>query len=442
MKHAPVNRQTTSLRASLRFHGWRIVLVGFFADFVNAGTSGYALSVLLVPMTDDLGWSRTALIGAVTARFLASGLMGPLVGPLLDRPGGARLVVTVGAVVGGAGMILVSTAHALWQFYLFFSIMGALLSSSSSQLVGYTIISKWFVRKRGRAMALATTGISASGVVMVPLITAILVTFGWRAAWLVLGGLPLLVLAPTAALWMRRRPEDMGLLPDGDSPPAQAPGNSPAKGTPRGAPQEVAWSRGEALRTRALWLIFLTFNFGLMGIIAILLHQVAYLRDQGFSANEAALVTTVVALFALFGKIFWGFLAERFVPRYLVTMCAWGCVVGIVLLLQATSMAWALGFALLYGLGMGGWAPLQGIIWAGYFGRGFLGTIIGTVAPLGLAISAFAPLFASFLFEASNGYTVPFTLLLVLWGLAGGAILLAKPPRKRPQKDPAVLGTT
>ncbi|MCE3241406.1 MAG: hypothetical protein K0Q83_1913, partial [Deltaproteobacteria bacterium] len=278
------------------FYGWVIVAVGFLAHIASAFSISSTLSVFLKPLSQDLGISRGVFSLIRSGEILVGAVAAPLVGSLLDRHGG-RWLIAAGGLVSGAGFLLLGRARDFWQF----AIVRWLLISPGDTLMGSMVvnvsISQWFVRMRGRALALA-------GILYV----------GWRGAWVVFGVLTLALVVGPSLLLMRRRPEDMGLLPDGrstgesDSVPAE---QSNTLKTRRRPAEEVFWSRSEALRTRAFWLIVTTFGVAHVGVTGLNLHVFSYVSDQGHPAMVAALVMSIIAVMQFSTPMVWGVLAER-----------------------------------------------------------------------------------------------------------------------------------
>lgn len=405
------------------FHGWWIVGASFLADFVMAGTGVYAFSVLLRPMANSLGWSLGTLTGALILRSAVAGALSPFIGPLVDMRHGARILMSVGAIVGGLGLIAISLVQTPLQFYLAFGVLGAVTTLTSGFLVSSTVVSKWFVRYRGRALAVAAMGISAGGVALIPLTNWLLGMVGWRATWQVLGVIALVLVAPPAFLLVRRRPEDVGLLPDGAPVPV---GRVQAR--PPVNPEAI-WTLRAALRTHALWLVLASTNLALMGLQGLLVHQIAILQEQGLTRDQAALVGTVLAVFALITKPAWGVLSERVAVRFLLSAVSGGCVLGVIILLRANGLSMGIGYAVVLGTFVAATAPLNNLVWANYFGREFLGTIRGAIGPASMAINSVAPLVVSLLRDRFDGYSAPLFLIIALYAVSALLILFAVPPR-------------
>ena len=257
------------------FYGWVIVAVVFVAEFAASGMGGHTISLFFKPMNETLGWSLTKLTGAVTAQAIAGIALAPLVGALLDRYG-ARPVMFFGALSAGIGLILLTTIQEVWQFWLLYAVVGALGLHELGQLTGPVVVAKWFVRRRGRAMALATLGQPMGGMVMAPIIGLLIVTVGWRQTWALMGIALLVVMVPIVLLLVRRQPEDMGLKPDGDPAESEAPSRPLGAPGPPPAKPETTWTLREALHTRTVWVLMVALN--LIGLSAgvFTIHMVPY----------------------------------------------------------------------------------------------------------------------------------------------------------------------
>jgi MFS family permease len=415
------------------FYGWTIVAVGFLAHLASAFSISSTLSVFLKPLSTDLGISRGVFSLIRSGEVLIGAVAAPVVGALIDRHGGRWLMAT-GALVSGAGFILLGQARDFWQFLLF----RWLLVSPGDALMGGMVvnvsISRWFVRMRGRALAFAGMGHGLAKVGM-PLLAASLILYaGWRSAWVVFGLLTVALVVGPSLLFMRRRPEDMGLLPDGKSRgQLEREGSTHEAGSARAVRSviaDVAWSRREALRTPAFWLIVTTFGVAHVGVSGLNLHVFAFVSDQGHPAMVAALVMSIIAFMQFSTPIVWGLLAERSnISRLIMAK----------FLIQAAGIWWALstpgplslytGF-FLYGIGMGATSILAEMIWADYFGRISLGKIRGMGSLFTHAFSAGGPPFFGFLFDSTQSYLLSFSIFIGLLIVSAFLSLFLRPPKK------------
>jgi MFS family permease len=387
-------------------------------------------AVFLVPMTDELGWSRADYTWAQTiGTFVMSGA-GFVVGSMLDARGPRRFMLA-GAVALSGCVVLLSQVHELWQFLLLRGIgmtLGALLVGN---LIVNSTVSKWFVRKRAMAIAFATMGMSLSGVITPRIGAALIGEFDWRTAWVIIG-LASLCLTLPAALVMRRRPEDHGLLPDGDAEDYEPP---PSRRPQVTAANEVQWTRAEAVRTRSFWLLVLCFGLASFGSGSFFLHLISFLRDSGYSAGEAASLFGTMLLATALSRPLWGNLMQRIAPRHSAVLSFFLNAVsalGIVLSLDADNSTMLYVSLVCWGIGFGGVVPMQELIWATYFGRAHIGRVRSVAMPmLGLA-SALGPQFAARVYDAAGSYSFAFVVFAGMSLLAGVCAFIARPPSKEP----------
>ena len=402
------------------FYGWYIVAAAVVAQLVSSSTQAYAGGVFLTPMTDDLGWSRESFS---TVSTVVTGLLGLVIGTTLDRRG-PRLLMIAGSVIGGAALIATSLVQEPWQFYLVRGIASAAGTAMIGNLVVNVTLAKWFVARRGLAIAIAAAGISSGGVVAVPL-AMFIDAAGWREAWVLLGVLVWVLMAPTV-LVMRAAPERYGLTPDGMSS-EQATAFAARNGRATAA-TEVQW-------TRALWLVILAFGIAGIGYGAMLLHLVPFMTDGGIPRPRAALIFSGFAWTAMGAKFVWGWLMDRYHARYLSVVSFLISAVTMVSLAPAlgTQNEWVmLAVMIAYGTGVGGILPLQETVWASYFGRAHLGSIRGIAMPFTIVFGGAGPVLAGALYDWAGDYVLAFSAFAAFQFFGIALILLARPP-KRPE---------
>jgi MFS transporter, OFA family, oxalate/formate antiporter len=413
------------------FYGWTIVAVGFLAHIASAFSISSTLSVFLKPLSTDLGVSRGVFSLIRSGEVLIGAVAAPVVGTLIDRHGG-KWLMAAGGVVSGLGFLLLGQTRDFWQFLFFRWLLISPGDSLMGQMVVNVSISRWFVRMRGRALAVAGMGHGLAKVAMPLLAATLILHMGWRGAWAVFGVLTLALVVGPALLFMRRCPEDMGLMPDGRSQhESDAPANqvSSARARPP-ALDNVAWTRSEALRTPAFWLIVITFGVAHVGVSGLNLHVFSFVSDQGHPAMVAALVMSTIAFMQFSTPIVWGLLAERsdigrlIMAKFLIQAA------GILLALSSPGVFSLYAGFFLYGIGMGGSSILAEMIWANYFGRVSLGKIRGVGSLLTHAFSAAGPPFFGFLFDATKSYLLSFSIFIGLLFASAFLSLFLRPPKK------------
>ena len=418
------------------FFGWYIVGVGVLVHIAGTFAFSSTLSIFLKPITEELGVTRGAFSLIRTFEIGVAALIVPLLGPVIDRHGG-RWILIIGVLMEGAGLLLSSLVRDFWQFVLVRCSLVIAGEALLGSLVINVTIAQWFVKKRGRAMAIANlgTGVAKLGI---PLLAASLfVLVGWRGTWAVFGIVaPLLVVVPVL-MFVRRRPEDMGLLPDGETPSgkageSQASAMSGAAALRHAPPVERSWTRSEVLRQSSFWLLVVTFGIASVGIAGLNLHIFSFVTDIGYSPLVAASFMSTIALTQLGSSLAWGALADKFDIRKVscVQFLIQGA--GLVLAISSTQIPLVyLGF-LLYGTGLAGSFVLREVIWANFFGRTSLGTVRGLSLFFSHLFAASGAPFFGFLHDRMGSYNLSFTIFSCALFTSAFLILLAKPPKKQP----------
>lgn len=409
------------------YYGWVIVVITFTTSMITAGITGYGLSFFILPMSEDLGITRTQFSSVALFRLVLMPVV-PLLGVLVDRQHGPRILLTAGGIIAGITLIVTSAVQTLIAFYLIYGIVfGLAMLAMGGMLVGPAVVSKFFVRKRGRAMAIGTMGISTGGVVIAPLAGWAISEFGWRTAWVILGVIVIFAISPISGLFMRRSPEDMGLNPDGDSDEQVAEARAKGAGMANTG-SNFPWTVRQATRTRAFWIILVAQTLGFTALSPTLFHGVAYFQDKGLTLAGAAGVATTVAFFAVVSKLPWGLLTERMHPRYVLALCAIPAGLSLMILVLGDGITILYVYAVFYGLFMGGYPTIMNIVWPSYFGRQHAGAIRGFVTPVSTVIGTLSPVFAGVMWDRLGSYDFSFTIFAGAWVLAGLVMLTATPP--------------
>jgi MFS family permease len=414
------------------FYGWYIVGVGILVHIAGTFSFSSTLSIFLKPITEELGVSRGAFSLIRTAEIGIAALLVPLLGPMVDRYGGRWLLVT-GVLMESTGLLLSSLVQSFWQFVVVRCALVIAGEALLGSLVINVTIAQWFVRQRGRAMAIANLGTGVAKLA-IPLCAAwLFVLVGWRGTWAVLGIVaPLLVVVP-ALVFVRRRPEDVGLTPDGDASGTakfSGSGVSP-EGNKTPAAEEANWTRSEVLTLPAFWLLVLTFGIASIGIAGLNLHIFSFISDIGHSPLVGATVMSTIALTQLGTTLIWGMLADRFDIRKV--SCVQFAIQGTGLVLAVATGELSLVYVgfFLYGIGLAGSFIIREVIWANFFGRASLGTVRGVSLLFSHLFAASGAPFFGFLFDATGSYDLSFTLFATALFTSSILILLAHPPSKR-----------
>ena len=388
------------------------------------------LSVFLKPLTEDLGVSRGLYSLMRSGEILIAAALAPLVGPMVDRFGG-RWLIAGGAMLAGLGFLLVSQVGAFWQFLLLRWLFVAIGGVFMCQMVVSVTLSRWFVRKRGRAIAIASMG-QGLAKVCIPVATAALFAWvGWRLTWSIFGLITLVLVVIPAVIFIRRSPEEIGLLPDGMDVSA-APVGIKSKDDAKAAlvAEEAIWTWRQVIRTKAFWIICFIYGMANVGIAGLNLHVFAYVTDIGFPPLVAATVLSIIASTQLGSTMVWGLISERLDIRHSSFVMFLVQSTGLALVLAAgQAIPLYIGF-FLYGIGLGGSSVLQELIWASNFGRISLGMVRGLGVLVTYAFGAAGAPFFGFIHDATGSYRSSFLAFVGALITSAFLSLAVRAPRK------------
>ncbi len=424
------------------YYGWVVFAVANIPSFGARPVASVAvLSVFVIPMTDEFGWSRGLFSGAVSLGAVCGLVMSPFAGRLIDRYGSGVILAGCSAVVGVCSLGLAAVPFpylsGAWSFYAIY-VPGRAVFSSPLELGTTTAISNWFIRRRPMAMAWfgAAQGV---GLGLLPLAAAALIgDLGWRSAWLALGVFTVATGILPPLLLMARRPEDMGLAPDpagasdAMTPRRNGPMVSGTNPTTRGGGwRDADYTVGEALRTPAFWILAFFSMVGFMVQSGVSLHQTAHYIDAGVAPHLAALVATSFALGQIPGGVMWSAVGRRLPVRVMMAVSALWVAGGAFGIGFSDTLGWGIFAGFVFGAGVGGLHTLLRLAWADYYGRVHLGAIRGLTLPAQIGGQAMGPLISGFMFDASGGYRAPFVILAAAASLSALLVLTAVPPPRR-----------
>ena len=406
------------------FYGWVVLACLCFAGFARQGPAVSTLSVFVTPLIHDFGWSRTALSGAVSLGGILAAIISPVIGPFLDRAG-SRLLLSYAVLTTGLALVLLSLTNSLVMFYVLFC-FARMNWASPFELGIYGAVNNWFVARRRFATSIATLA-QMAGLVTMPLIAQFaMLHSSWRAGWLAIGVLTLVVGFLPTALLLVRRPEDIGLAPDGGYA-SVVPRNA---STPVIVGQgETDFSRAQALRTSAFWLL-LAYTVLVYPIQAgISLHMAPQLNELGIAPGIVATIVSTYSLMSAVASLTCGFLPRRLPIRYPMAVTGVFLTASPLLMKMIASPAEAYLAAALFGFGVGGILTLLPIAWADYFGRANFGAIRGVALSAQVLAQAVGPLMSGGLRDWTGNYRLSLAVFAVLGGLSVVAALAASRPR-------------
>lgn len=381
---------------------------GAAIQFMQSSLLMQSFGAYVAVLSDERGWSKTALSGGAAIQSIESALLGPALGWLLDRFG-PQAMVRIGMLVFGLGFIALSQVDTLGGFYAC-----AVVLAIGASLSGYfpltVALIQWFERYRARALSIISLGLALGGMA-VPLVAWTMQEFGWRVTAFASGVIAIVVGIPLASV-IRRRPQDHGETVDGLPPePALVAGDAPHADRPN----QPEFTVRQALRTRAFWLLAVGHGLALLVVTAVNVHAITHMKEGlGYSVAQAALVIMLMTFGQVGGVLLAATLGDRFQKRYVAAVCMLGHGAGLLLLTYATHTAEVVAFALLHGVAWGLRGPFMQAIRADYFGRNAIGMILGLSAVI-IALGQIAgPMVAGVMADLTGNYKAGFTALALV----------------------------
>jgi MFS family permease len=407
------------------YYGWWVVGATFLTLFVCAGIGFSTFPVFLKYLEADMKWDRERLSIASAIAALAAGFTTPIIGGIIDRYG-LRRVMLPGTVLLAAAYVLLGQVHSLLQFYILNLAVGVGLAATTI-LPSQTLVSRWFKRRRGRAMGIVTAANAFGSIIWISLTSRMIASYGWRQTYGIYGILMGIVSVPLIFFVIRNSPESMGLNIDGedDSP-------SDAVSAPVLRENEIGYSMRDALKTGTFWLIFGAIFFVQFAASGFGLHAVSFLSDSGLPNVRATDIWASVQFVSIAARFLFGYLSERYQKRYFAAAANVSRVISLAaLVLFAASItplaATLVLLVVVYGAGMGCNAVINPLIISESFGIKNFGKIMGFLGipyTIGMALGMYA---GGRLYVLRNDYIAAFGVFAAAFLLAGVAIFFAKP---------------
>jgi sugar phosphate permease len=400
------------------FYGWWVVLLGSVNITVGAGILIHGFSVFFLPLKRDLAVSSAAISLLYAAARLEGGAEGPLVGFLIDR-WGPRKMMLIGVTLAGAGFLLLSLVQSFWEFFFVYIFVISLGFNAGFFHPVYAAVNGWFIRHRGKGFAITGAAASIGGMVMAPLLSYLIVSFGWRTG-AVIAGLVLLAVGIPAALPIRRNPESLGLLPDGDPPR----GNATEEKTrvTEIAPQTEFTVR-EALRTMDYWLLFSAISLRVSITVALTIHFVPIFVWKGLTEVSSAYMVSLFALGTIPTTLVCGWFGDRWNKSLLCGLGVFPTMAGMGLLILGESGMFL--YALPIGLAITmGTVPLNWALIGDFFGRHSYGTLRGIMG-IGNGLGTFlTPIYAGWVFDRTGSYSFALWTFFLIHLVASALFLI------------------
>jgi len=390
-------------------------------QFLHGGLLMQAFGAYVAVLSQERGWSKTALSAGAAIQSLEGALLGPALGWIMDRVG-ARVMVQAGIVCFGLGFIVLSQIDSIGGFY------GAvLLLALGSSLSGYfpltVTLVHWFKRQRARALSIMSLGLAIGGVA-VPVVAWTMQTYGWRATAFGSGVVAIVVGLPLARV-LRRHPSEIGETEDG----LAAQHGLAAEGSGPQAPEARQFTAQEALRTRAFWLLGLGHGFALLVVTAVNVHAISHMKEGlGYSVAQASLVITLMTVFQVLGMLLGAVMGDRWEKRYVAAACMLAHMAGLLMLTYGVHWLLLGGFAVLHGTAWGLRGPFMQAMRADYFGLQAIGMIMGLSAFIISIGQVAGPMVAGGMSDLTGNYRAGFTLLALVAGSGSALFFFARKP--------------
>ncbi|HIG40700.1 MAG: MFS transporter [bacterium] len=402
-----------SVKTGSVFYGWIVVVIGAILTFLGTGFYSYSRGVFLPSLAEELAdGSRFEIAMGFSIAAVTSAVIAPFLGRFLDTHS-PRRVILIGIGIVTFSYLLLSVCQTLWQFYLIIGLGMGLGMSCMGNLAWHRTVISWFDHWRGRAIALGVLGASLAGVVMPPLVTALVAAVGWRSSFVIFAVIVISILTPLVYFYLKDRPEDVGEVRDGLKYV-----ESNKEQIVEMATETRLWRWQEMLRFPAFWSIGLM--FGAMGCVysAVMLHLFGHLKDIGLSPANAAWILSATALFAALGKPVVGWMSDVFGARVTIWMALIMQCIALLMFANADDFYLSLLAGCTYGFGYAGMSPLRTFAISVAMGNSSFGTANGVLRLVELPLVISASPLAGYIYDSTGSYKIAFVILAGLMAFA------------------------
>ena len=405
------------------YYGWVMLAVAFLGMFASGAGQSFTISVFVNPLIEALDISRTSISSAYTLGTLTAAFGLTYLGRLIDRFGARTMLAVVGLLLGisAIGFSTVGNLAALYAMFTAVRIFG----QGALMLTSTNLASQWFVRRRGLALSIVNLGFAVSSALYPPVIQYLILRVAWRMAWVWVGLFTWVLLIPISLIFVRSRPEVVGLEPDGGAPVAE---EELRENAGEEAHEPANWTAGEALRTPQFWIMALSNAVPSMLITGMVFHQISYFGEQGLHAQVAANVFTVTAIAMVASGLMFGWLLDRFQTRHMMAVSLVFMGMAMYAMLIATTPLLASFYGVLLGAASGSMMMMSSYLWPQYFGRKHLGGVQGVALTISLIGASLGPLPFGLAFDLLGGYRPALVLLSLLPAISSVAVFFTRPP--------------
>ena len=423
------------------FYGWWLLGIGAIIVTVGSLQTGVT-SVFFLPIQRDLGLTSAALSLVFTVSRFEGGLEGPVVGWLIDKRG-PRLPIIIGAALGGVGLLVLSQANSYLYFFVVYITMVSLGFQMGFLQCMHAVANLWFIRYRTRAMSVYSSSFRVGWAIFTPIVAVMVLNYGWRNSAVVLGVFVLATALPLSLL-IRRSPESMGLMPDGDRP-AETPGTQNKEDTPAQRPAAtnapVDMDFKASLKTTSFWIIAFSTTVRLSTQTALGVHAIPMFVWKGMGEQAGANLVGLTAGIAVPMILVLGWLGDKMSKKTILFIAQVALALGFIVLNISENAITLYLFVVLFAFG-GNVSPVNYSILGEFYGRKVFARLRGALNSIGV-IGGLTPLYAGLVYDATQSYSI---VLITFSGLAAAAafllLLVRNPQRKLRQKEVTVqVGT-
>ena len=410
------------------YYGWIVIAVGALGTYASSGSAQVTLAGIQTLIFEDTGWDRSTIALGITIGTWVAGLLTPVFGKIADTHG-PRLAMPLTSLIVGVCFYWIGGMSAIWHFYVAYIIARGLGNPVLIGVMPRTVAVNFLDRKRNLALGIVSMARPCFGAINVQLITLISTWSSWRTAYKLLGVYSILLTIPLS-LFIRKDPESIGLLPDGEKPKLSNQ-ESFIKSEEVADIDKHIWSAREAAKTFTLWAIVSAEFLIILTSGTIGFQLVPYLHESGLPISMAALAWTISTLLNAFSNPIWGFLSDIYSPRKLVLSAMPICLVvtSIFLLIDGGYPGFAC--VVIWGAASGGLNVLGGMIIANYFGRHSFGSISGIMGPFQIIGLGLGPIIGAIMYDATGGYMYLFAFAIITYIAATILFFFAKPPKMK-----------